>query len=235
MVKPVLLRARRKDISQAVMVVGDPARAEQVSTMLSEVKLVNSNRAYLTYTGYFDNTRVTIATHGIGGPSSAIVFEELRMLGARSIIRLGTCGAMSRKINVEEFVIPTGAAHTNGSLKGLLMDGVLPAIPDSHLATKLAEQCHSVGLVSHTGLIFSTDLFYNEHFEYKKWSMCGVLAIDMECATLFSLGLLRRFRAAALLIVTDSLAKRSKELITATELERAIMKASKVVLQVLSK
>ncbi|WP_243679678.1 hypothetical protein [Vulcanisaeta souniana] len=71
-----------------------PERARQLSELLVSARLVNENRGGLiTYTGKYNNVDVTVATHGIGAPSAAIVIEELISMGARFIIRLGTTGA----------------------------------------------------------------------------------------------------------------------------------------------
>jgi 5'-methylthioadenosine phosphorylase len=235
MSSPVLIRARRSDIARAVVAVGDPERAEQLSALLKEVRLVNSNRSFLTYTGYYDDKPVTVATHGIGGPSSAIIFEELRMLGARSIVRLGTTGAITRALGVGDFVVPTGAAHAGGSLKMYVPDGVLPAVPDLHLTSRIAEFCRAEGEECTEGLVFSSDAFYSENPRFlKEWVPMGVIAVEMECATLFTLGLIRKFKASSLLVVTDSLVKRVKEMTTAREIKGRMDKAGRIVLRSLT-
>lgn len=231
----VLIRAKRRDISNLAIVVGDPARAEQLSLMLCEARLVSSNRGYLTYTGYFNNSKVTIATHGIGGPS-AIVFEELRMLGARTLVRLGTCGAMVKRLDVEDLVIPTAAACQSGRFSTILPEGVvLPPVADLDLQNRLIESCRLQKIGFSSGIVYSSDYFYNETMEFTNWAKRGVIAIDMECATLFTFGLLRGFKAAALLLVSDSLVRKTKEFTTAREMKRASNEAGKVVLQALTK
>ncbi|MEM4344053.1 MAG: hypothetical protein QXT91_06915, partial [Candidatus Caldarchaeum sp.] len=89
---------KTKDVAKRVVAAGDPARVVQLSKMLDSPRLVNENRGFITYTGSFQGVPVTVACHGVGGPSSAVVFEELIMLGARLIIRLGTCGAFVKGI-----------------------------------------------------------------------------------------------------------------------------------------
>ena len=233
---PVHIRAKRTDIASLVVAVGDPARTEQLAGMLRDARIVNTNRGFSIYTGYYDNKQVTVATHGVGGPSSAIVFEELRMLGARSIVRLGSCGGMVKELSKGDFIVPTGAAHSTGSLGMYIPDGVLPPVPDLNLTTKLIEGCKSEGVKFMTGFVFSSDAFYSEDSTFlKKWVSRGVIGVEMECATLFTLGTLRKFRTASLLIVSDSLVKTAeKEMAMAETLKAQVEKAGKIVLKALT-
>lgn len=96
--------------------------------MLNNARLVNSNRGFITYTGYYDRKMVTVTTHCVGGSSSAIVLEELHMMGAKAIVRLGTTGGIVKGLNIGDLVVPTGAAYTEGSLRMYVPDGILPAV-----------------------------------------------------------------------------------------------------------
>jgi 5'-methylthioadenosine phosphorylase len=229
---PAHIKARPGDVAESVIAVGDPARAEQVAGILQGARLVNSNRGLLTFTGRFGGREVTVATHGLGGPSSAIVFEELRILGARTIVRLGTVGAMVKDLKIGDFIIPTGAASSEGSLKMYVPDGHLPAVPDVRLTARLADVCGRRGLKHRLGLVFSSDAFYNEDKTFvRRWAARGVVGVEMECATLFTLGLLKGFRAASLLIVSDSLVKEGeKEVVPADGLRPYVMSGAKAVL-----
>ncbi len=90
---PIHLRVSPGDIAERVVIVGDPERARQLSGLLVGARLVNENRGLMTYTGRYNGIDITVATHGIGAPSAAIVIEELISMGARLIVRLGTTGA----------------------------------------------------------------------------------------------------------------------------------------------
>jgi 5'-methylthioadenosine phosphorylase len=179
---------------------------------------------------------VTVATHGLGGPSSAIVFEELRTLGAKTIVRLGTVGAMAKDLKIGDFIIPTGAASSEGSLRTYVPDGELPAVPDLGLVVGLADACRRGGLRHRLGVVFSSDAFYNEDRTFvKRWAARGVVGVEMECATLFTLGLLKGFRAASLLIVSDSLVKEGqKEIVPADGLRPYVSSGAKAILGALS-
>jgi 5'-methylthioadenosine phosphorylase len=218
MPKPVHILAKLGDISPLAVAVGDPARAEQLASMLSDARIVNANRGFLAYTGRYRNKGVTIATHGIGGPSASIIFEELYMLGARSIVRLGTCGGLTKDLGIGDFIIPTGAAHPNGSLRTYVTDGVLPPVPDLKLTSRLIEGCESAGAKFRSGVVFSSDAFYQEDPAHlKTWTSRGVIGVEMECATLFTLAALRGFRSASLLILSDSLVRKSESVMVSSE------------------
>lgn len=221
MPSPSHILAGPGDIAEIAIASGDPERVQQISRLLREPKLVNSNRGLLVYTGYAGKTRITLATHGIGGPSTSIVFEELHMLGANTIIRFGTAGALVPGLGYGDLVVVTGAASAAGSLHEYVCDGNLPAVPDVRLTHSLAESCKRAGLRFKEGVVYSSDAFYSQSFEsLQQWVARGVVAVEMECATLFTVGLVRGFRTAALLMMSNSLVDKAEEaLVPAPKLE----------------
>lgn len=235
--KTVHILANPEDIAKRVVIAGDPARVKQLAGMLKEVKLVNSNRGYLTYTGYYNSKPITVATHGVGAPSMAIVVEELRMLGAEIIVRLGTTGAMVKEIDIGNIIIPTGAAYPHGGNATSMYspDGYMAAVPDPFLLRKFIENCEKFGIKYFAGPIFSSDAFYAEDPAFiEKWSSKGIIAIEMECAALFILGLIRKFKSGAILVVSNNLTKSEeerKEMATAEELKKYVEKAFMIILE----
>jgi len=229
------MRIRPGDVADLVITSGDPARVEQVAGMLEDAKVVNRVRGFLTYTGEYKGRKITVSCHGVGGPSSAIVFEELAMVGARTIVRLGSCGAMVEELNIGDVVIPTAAAYHDGSLRMYVPDGVLPPVPDIDLTYKIIQKFRQANVKHLVGVVFSSDAFYAEDPSFvKKWTERGVVAVEMECATLFTLGLLRKWRTASVLVVSDSLVKEEqKEMLTAEQLREYVDKAAKTLLDAL--
>jgi 5'-methylthioadenosine phosphorylase len=204
--RPVHLLCKEEDVAERVITAGDPARIEQISKFLSEPRVVNTNRGYLAYTGYYKGKRVTLCSHGIGGPSSAIIFEELVMLGARLIIRLGTIGAMIKRLEIGDFVIPTAAAYDGGAPRMYIPLEGLPAVPDIQLTSAIIRESLKNKVRPTIGVVFSSDAFYAEDPAFvKRWTKLGIIGVEMECATLYILGLLRGFKSASLLIVANSL------------------------------
>ncbi len=206
--KPVHILANKGDIAKSVIVVGDPGRAKLLSNLLENPKLVNENRGFITYTGSYKGTPITIATHGIGSASSAAVFEELRMLGAEIMVRLGTTGAFKEEIKVGDVIVVDGAAHPVGGTIGMYVgtDNCYPASPDIELTYEIYKKLKSILPKVYIGGVFSSDAFYAENPQFvETWLHRNILSVEMECATLFTIARLRGFRAGGVLVVSDNL------------------------------
>ncbi|MEM1774327.1 MAG: purine-nucleoside phosphorylase [Acidilobaceae archaeon] len=206
--KPTHIKASVGDIASRVLASGDPGRVKFIAeNFLENARLVNDYRGLLVYSGYYKGIPVTIATHGIGGPSAAIVFEELIMLGARAIIRLGTCGSLTPSIKLGDIVIPIAAAYYPGNIYyqyyGELICG--PSAPDFDILRLLVEMSSRSNTSYHVGPIVSSDAFYSESPGFARvWSERGILAVEMECSTLFTISRMRGVKSGAILVVVDS-------------------------------
>ncbi|MCY0882550.1 MAG: purine-nucleoside phosphorylase [Acidianus infernus] len=234
---PVHILANKGDVAERVLIVGDPGRAKLLSSLLQNPKLVNENRSFLVYTGKYNGVDISIATHGIGGPSAAIVLEELIMLGGRIFIRYGTTGALVPDINLGEYIIVAGASYNHGGViyQYLKEDSCIAATPDFYILNSLVQNFQKEGLKFHIGNVFSSDAFYAEDEEFvKRWSSRGNIAVEMECATIFAIVRMKGVRTGAVLVVSDNLAK-GGVWISKEELENSVMKGAKVILDTLSK
>ncbi len=205
MPEPQHIRARKGDIAERVVISGDPARVELLSKLLRPRRLVNRYRGYLTYSGRFRGEDFTLACHGIGGPSAAIAVEELVMLGAKLIVRLGTCGGLLKSMKVGDLVVATGAGYLGGTLDHYFGGRRIAPRPDARMTKLLIEGVAKEGLRCYTGQVFSTDAFYNEKKDFGDGPANGrYSAVEMECATVFGLGMLRGVKTGCLLIVSDN-------------------------------
>src|SRR4051812_13582171 len=132
----------------------------------------------------------------MGGPSAAIVAEEVIGLGARVLLRIGTCGALSGDLSLGELVAAEAALAADGTSQALGAGERVEADPE--LTSELAARRVTV---------VSTDVFYEEREGIEEgWVAAGAQAVEMEAATLFTVARRRRGQAAALLRVTDPLA-----------------------------
>ncbi|MFP3163695.1 purine-nucleoside phosphorylase [Acidianus hospitalis] len=234
---PVHILANKGDVAERVLIVGDPGRAKLLSSLLQNPRLVNENRSFLVYTGKYNGVDISIATHGIGGPSAAIVLEELIMLGGRTFIRYGTTGALIPEINLGEYIIVAGASYNHGGViyQYLREDSCIAATPDFYILNSLVQNFQKEGLKFHIGNVFSSDAFYAEDEEFvKRWSSRGNIAVEMECATIFAVGRMKGVRTGAVLVVSDNLAK-GGVWISREDLENSVMRGAKAILDTLSK
>lgn len=236
---PVHIRAKKGEIAENVIAVGDPGRVDILAPLLADAKIVNEHRGLKTVTGYYGETRVTLATHGIGAPSAAIVFEELIMLGAKRIVRLGTTGGIRRDTRLRDIIVVTGAAYPQGGCGlGQYMPGICaPTSPHPVLTARIIESLVQQGVKVKFGPVFSSDAFYAEDSSFaEKMEKLGIIAVEMEAATLFALGWMRGVETASVLVVSDVLhGEGPAEFLTTSELAETFVKVAKSILEVFSK
>jgi uridine phosphorylase len=161
--------------------------------------MFNHNRGLWGYTGeaLADGRPLSVQSTGMGGPSAAIVIQELTELGARRLLRVGTCGALAGSLNLGDLVVAGEALAADGTSRALGAGERVAAPGD--LVTRFADQLAC-------GMVVSTDLFYDERHDLEQsWVAAGALAVEMETATLFTLAAQRGVEAASLLLVSDLL------------------------------
>lgn len=185
---------------------GDPDRARKISGYLKSVEELSHNREYHAYNGEFEGLPVTVCSHGVGAPGAAIAFEELIAAGATTIIRVGTCGGLQPDIVEGDLVVASAAVQNTGYGLENFPQGY-PASADPKTILALKHSTEEAGLPMHTGLVLTHDVFYVSEAvpghapDYLKLSKARVLAIEMECATLFQIGNLHGIRAGVILDV----------------------------------
>lgn len=190
-------------LAERVLLPGDPGRAMLLAQSLLESPLMfNHNRGLWGYTGTApDGELVTVQSTGMGGPSAAIVIAELADLGARILVRAGTCGGLAPELRLGELVLASEALPFDGV--GAQLSAGQSRLPgDRQLLDALSRADEGI----REGSVASTDLFYDSPPEDReRWLGAGALAVDMETATLYALAQRRGLRAASLLLVTDLL------------------------------
>ncbi len=233
---PYHISAKKGDVAEKAIAVGDPARAALIKDLLSDPMLVSESRGFLVYTGKYRGSPISIAVHGVGAPSAAIVFEELGVLGVNTIVRLGSCGSLRRDITIGSIVVAASAAHSpQGIISQYFQDGCPPNAPDLELTVKIMNYMRKMGLKFYSGPVVSSDAFYAEDPSFaKKWSRRGALAVEMECSILFSLGWMRGWKTACILVVSNSLVGGNKAYLRTEELKDAYISVSKAILEVLT-
>jgi len=180
---------------------GDPGRALALAQLvLCEPRMFNHNRGLWGYSGAAaDGEPLTIQSTGMGGPSAAIVLEELADLGLRCAIRVGTCGALDEKLALGDLIVVDQALAGDGTSRALGAGTRVGA--DAALAASLRA---AAGGAARVGTVATVDLFYDrDHSRARDWRSAGAIAIEMEAATILRLGQLRGLQTACLLAVTD--------------------------------
>ncbi len=203
------------DIGKYVILAGDPGRIPKIAEYFDNPKKVAQNREYVTYTGYLNGEKISAVSTGIGGPSAAIAAEELIQSGAHTFIRVGTSGGMKDCVRGGDIVIASAATRSEGTSHEYLPDNY-PAVADFDVICALKESAEKLctdkeGDRYHIGVIHSKDSFYGETAPetmpisdklIKNWEAyikCGCLTSEMECAALFSVGLVRGVRMGSVL------------------------------------
>jgi len=190
-----------EEVAERVLVPGDPGRALRLAQLLLEKpKMLNHNRGLWGYSGIaVDGGPLTIQSTGMGGPSAAIVLEELVELGARRIVRVGTCGALADGLLLGSLLVADGVLAEDGTSRALGASGTLQ--PDPVLYAALRAAASDAG----TGLVVSSDLFYDpDPARARAWAAAGALAVEMEAATLLAVAARRGVTAAVVLAVSDT-------------------------------
>jgi DeoD family purine-nucleoside phosphorylase len=186
------------DLAERVLLPGDPHRALAVAQhLLDGPKMFNHSRGLWGYTGVAaDGEPLTIQSTGMGGPSAAIVVEELIALGARRLVRIGTCGALDGTLALGDLVAAESVLPADGTSAALGANGSVG--PDAALLSRL------VGAGARPGMVVSSDLFYDpREGETTKWIDRGAVAVEMEAATIFLVAARRGVEAACVLGVSD--------------------------------
>src|ERR671919_2875103 len=185
---PIHLRAEPGDYAEAVLLPGDPLRAQYIAeTYFDDARQVNGERGLLGYTGTWEGRPVSVQGTGMGCPGATIVFEELIQLGAKRLLRVGTCGGLQPDHALGDLIVAISAVPADSTAMHLVAN-------EPHCPTASWELIHEAVHVSKSteetirvGPIVSSDLFYNpDEGQYERWSKRGILAVEMEAAALFT-------------------------------------------------
>jgi purine-nucleoside phosphorylase len=202
---PIHIRAEPGDYAEACLLPGDPLRAKYIAeTFIDDARQVNGERGMLGFTGTFEGKPVSVQASGMGCPSAAIVIEELIMLGVKRILRVGTCGGLQPGMKLGDLVIAITSVPADSTARHLVRDEPHVPTADWDLVHGAVHAAKELGKPVHVGPVVSSDLFYNpDDDQYRRWSERGVLGVEMEAATLFTLGVLRKIKTGCLLTVSD--------------------------------
>ena len=225
------IEAAEGAFAETILLPGDPLRAKFIAeTFLEEVVQVNGVRNMLGYTGRYEGKKVSVMGTGMGIPSLSIYAKELITdYGVKNLIRVGSCGAVSKAVKVMDILVGTGACTDSGVNRARFRGYDFAAVSDWGLTRAAVESAERLGIPVTVGSLFSADLFYTPLPEmFDRMEAMGVLAVEMEAAGLF--GVCAEFGAKGLAVCTVSDHIRTGESLPSEEREKGFADMMKVVL-----
>ncbi|OHV88319.1 DeoD-type purine-nucleoside phosphorylase [Mesorhizobium sp. ORS 3428] len=203
------IEAHRGDYAETILLPGDPERAQWMAkTFLKSPRCVNRRRGALGFTGRFRGKPVSIQATGIGVSSFLIyAYELLDFHGAKTLIRTGTCGALSEDVPLRGLVI-SSAVSAEGAMSGQVFGLYQPAGPDPALHALALQLAADLGIACRAGLTVCSDIFHHPdgRARFDGPRAAGALAVDMETSALYRIAAQFGARALSLLTVVDHVA-----------------------------
>lgn len=214
------IAAQPGDIAPRVLFPGDPLRAEWIAkNYLEDAECYSRVRNMLGFTGTYRGQPVSVQGSGMGQPSVAIYATELfKEYGVEQLVRVGSCGALPESIGLRDIVLAMSAA-TDSSMNRLRFHGLdYAATADFWLLRAAHDAATARAIKPAVGQILSTDNFYNPRPELLDLlADHGVLAIEMEANTLYTLAAAFGRRALSICTVSDHV--RTGEALSAADRE----------------
>ena len=216
-------------IASDALLPGDPGRALALAqALLSDPRMANHYRGLWGYTGTTPSGRaLTIQSTGIGGPSGAIVLEELSGLGVGRAVRIGTCRSLDAELELGQLVTVGQAVSDDGASRALGAEAA--ATPDQALHAALGRA--DGGAAEAT--VASTDLFYDPREDRRRaeWLAAGASAVELGTAALFAVARRRGVAIASCLVVGESA---DGERLDDGRLEQASLRAGRLAAEALA-
>jgi uridine phosphorylase len=206
------------ELAPYILTCGDPDRAQRIARLFDRVKMRRKNREFLTCTGSYKNIPVSVMATGIGAPATAIAMvEAANCVNPVTFIRIGTCGALQRDINVGDLVITESAWCLEGTTASYIPEDFVPQAAPPIVAA-LTDAADSLKMPHHVGLTCTTADFYAGQGraapgfpapapEYlQALTKSGVLNMEMEMAVYLALAAVSTYeiRAGGACLVLDN-------------------------------
>lgn len=206
----VHIGASKGAIAPRVLLPGDPYRAKFIAeNFLDDAVCYNKVRGMLGFTGFYKGVPVSVQGTGMGMPSASIYINELiGEYNCNQLIRVGTCGAYKKDINVLDIIMAQGACTTSAINNIIFGSNHFAPIADFSLlssAYSFAQKSNFCDKV-HVGNILSEDRFYFDEENsdaWKKWEMYNVMGVEMETAALYTLAAKYNVKALGIFTVSD--------------------------------
>jgi 5'-methylthioadenosine phosphorylase/purine-nucleoside phosphorylase len=223
---PIHLRAEPGDYAPNVLCPGDPRRARYIAETFFDpgFRTVNEERGMLGFTGTFEGAPISVQTTGMGCPSAGIAFEELVMLGAKRLVRVGTCGGLKAGMKMGDTVLGLSATPEDATpLRYAQMPSYAPCAT-FELAETAARLSREQGATVHVGPIVTSGVFYDpDPGTFARWMRTGHIGVEMEAAMMYTVAAIHGIEALAMMTVSDILGEGGEsERISDDDLKRGV-------------
>ncbi|RZI78995.1 MAG: purine-nucleoside phosphorylase, partial [Microbacterium sp.] len=200
--------AQPGQIAPTVLLPGDPLRARWIAeTFLDDAACYTEVRGMYGYTGTWQGEPVSVQGSGMGQPSMAIYVNELfAEYDVQQIIRVGSCGALTERVAIRDVVLASGACTDSAMNRHRFLGLDYAPVADFGLLSRANAAAEALEDVTHhVGLIYSSDSFYNPRAAElgKPLVDHGVLAVEMEASSLYTLAASYGRKALAICTVSD--------------------------------
>jgi purine-nucleoside phosphorylase len=200
------IAAAAGEVAPHVLMPGDPLRARWIAdTFFEDARCYSEVRGMYGFTGTWEGHRVSVQGSGMGLPSISIYLNELfAEYAVQSVVRVGSCGAMTTDLGLRDLVLASGAC-TDSSVNRLRFEGIDYApVADFDLLRRAYDEARRRDLPASVGLVYSSDSFYHPRPELgARLAEHGVLAVEMEASALYTLAAKYRRKALTICTVSD--------------------------------
>jgi AMP nucleosidase len=147
---------------------------------------------------------ITIINFGMGSPNAATVMDLVSAVSPVAVLFLGKCGGLKKKNKLGDLILPIAAIRSDGTSNDYLPNEV-PALPAFKLQSAISTTITRYNLEYYTGTVYTTNRRVWEYdARFKKYLVkTRAMAIDMETATIFTVGFANEIPTGALLLVSD--------------------------------
>jgi len=187
-------------IEKYVLLPGDPGRVKRIGKYLSNIKELGFNREFRSLSGEYEGIKTSAISTGIGCPGAAITVEELAKIGAKVLIRVGTCGGLLKDMQPGDIVIPSAAMCFDGTTKEY-NPGIKKVEASKRVVKALIESAKKLRVKYWVGVNRTHDAFYESIENFVKLANQGLISSEMECSAIFLVSKLRNLEAGAILVV----------------------------------
>lgn len=226
------IESRQEDIAKVVLMPGDPLRAKFIAeTFLENYRLVNTVRNMYAYTGTYKGHEVTVFASGMGNPSMGIYSYELfKFYDVDTIIRIGSSGAYTDKLNLYDLVLVDGSYSdsTYAKVQGNELRNVLYS--NREVNAIIENKAQQMGIRFNKGIVDCSDVFYKEDDHFRDlYERYGCIAVEMETFALFHNANVTGKRASAIVTISDNLVTHAET--TSEERQKSFTEMIKLALE----